>query len=312
MGASRREAEEGERKKSATTASQDHERKETRMMSTGSRSRLRLAGLSVGVAATLVMAPASAGTLEEIKQRGKIIVGIESGTIPFNFVRDGKYVGYDVDLLEIIAEQWRVKVEQVDLPWQGILPGLAAKKFDLVATIVLITEQRMKQVLFSVPISEATSTLVARKGETRFKNPEDLIGKVVAAQLNSGHHFAVKRLDERLQKEKGAGLKEVRTYTTLPEAFLDLANKRVDAAVSSPPVLSVLLKEKPGVYEMQLSIAERAYHGWVFRKEDVELQQAVNSVFIELKKSGKMAELQMKWFGFTMETPNEGFEPGKF
>jgi hypothetical protein len=38
----------------------------------------------------------------------------------------------------------------------------------------------------------------------------------------------------------------------------------------------------------------------------------VDTIFIELKKNGTMAELQRKWFGFTMDTPNEGFEPGKF
>jgi len=200
----------------------------------------------------------------------------------------------------------------VDLPWQGNLPGLQAKKFDLVDTAVTITEQRTKQVLFSVPYSEATTTLLVRKGETRLKKPEDLVGKVVAAQLNSGHHFAAKRLDERLQKEKSAGLKDIRTYTTLAEAFLDLANNRVDAAVTSVPIISVLLKEKPGVYEMGFPVAERLYHGWAFRKEDVDLQKAVNRIFIDLKRTGTMAELQMKWFGFNVETPNEGFEPDKF
>jgi polar amino acid transport system substrate-binding protein len=275
---------------------------------------VRMIALWVGVAVWCVLATVSvgAGTLDDVKQRGKIIAGVESGTIPFLFLRDGKYVGYDVDLLNIIAETWGMKVEHVDLPWQGILPGLAAKKFDLVATCVTITEQRTKQVLFSVPYSEATTTLLVRKGETRFKKPEDLVGKVIAAQLNSGHHFAVKRLDERLQKETGSGLKEIRTYTTLAEAFLDLANNRVDAAVTSVPIISVLLKEKPGVYEMQFPVAERLYHGWAFRKEDADLQGAVNAIFIELKRNGKIADLQKKWFGFTVETPNDGFEPAKF
>ena len=274
--------------------------------------RRTVATLGVALVAVLTVSAVHAGTLDDIKQRGKIIAGTESGLIPFEFIRDGKYAGYDVDLLHVIAEKWGVKVEHVDLPWQGILPGLQAKKFDLVATAVTITEQRTKQVLFSVPTAEATSTLLVRKGETRFNKPEDLIGKVVAVQLNSGHHFAAKRMDERLQKEKGASVKELRTYATYAEAFLDLANNRVDAAVASMPVLSVLLKEKSGVYEMKFPIAERLYYGWAFRKEDADLQKAVDVIFIELKKNGTMAELQKKWFGFTMETPNEGFEPGKF
>jgi polar amino acid transport system substrate-binding protein len=243
--------------------------------------------------------------LEEIKQRGKIIVGTESALVPFEFIRDGKLVGYDIDLVRIMAERLGVTVEHVDLPWQGILPGLFAGKFDLVATAVVMTEERKKQVLFTVPYAEATSTVVVRKGDTRIKAPEDLIGKVVAVQLNSGHHFAAKRLDERLQKEKGAHFKELKTYTTYAEIFLDLTNGRIDAGVASLPVLSVLMQEKPDQYQMGLPIAEKLYYGWALRKEDVDLQQAINKMFIDLKQSGKLAELQRKWFGFIMDTPNE-------
>lgn len=175
-----------------------------------------------------------------------------------------------------------------------------------------ITEQRTKQVLFSVPYSEATTTRLVRKSETRFKKPEDLVGKVVAAQLNPGHHFAAKQMDERLQKEKGAGLKNIRTYTTPGRS---LSRPRDQPGGCGGHVCADHLgplKEKPGVYEIGFPIAERLYHGWAFRKEDVDLQRAVNSIFIELKRTGTIAELQMKWFGFTVETPNEGFEPAKF
>lgn len=258
-----------------------------------------------------IAAPAGAGVLEEIKARGKIIVATEAALPPFEFVQDGKIVGYDVDLLKIVAERLGVEVEQLDLPWQGILPGLLAKKFDLVVTAVSITESRAKHFLFTVPVAEATSTVIVRKGDGGIREPAHLAGKVLATQLNSAHHAAAKKLDERLQKEAGSGLKEIRTYTTYAEAFLDLANGRVDAATAGLPVLAVLQKERPGVYEIRFPIAERLYYGWPIRKEDPELQQAINAVFRDLKRSGKLAELQRKWFGFTMDTPDDVSQPGK-
>ncbi len=248
---------------------------------------------------------ATAGLLDEIKAKGKMVVATEAALPPFEFVKDGKIVGYHIDLMNIVAERLGVKVEQLDLPWQGILPGLLAKRFDLVVTSVSITETRYKQFLFTVPTAEATSTLLVRKGDTRFKKPEDLIGSILGAQLNSAHHLAAKKVDERFQKEKGSGFKEIRTYTAYSEVFGDLANKRVDAATAGLPVLAVLLNERPGLYEIAFPIGERVYYGWPMRKEDTDLQRAINTVFVELKKSGKMREMQKKWFGFIMETPDD-------
>ena len=59
----------------------------------------------------------------------------------------------------------KVELNQLDLPWQGILPGLLAKKFDLVATSVSVTEERVKKYAYTVPIAEGTSEL-ARDGMT--------------------------------------------------------------------------------------------------------------------------------------------------
>ena len=79
----------------------------------------------------------AAGLLDEVKSKKQIVVGTEAQFAPFEFVQDGKIVGYGPDLMNLIlADLPGVKVKQLDLPFQGILPGLAAKRFDFVITSV--------------------------------------------------------------------------------------------------------------------------------------------------------------------------------
>ena len=70
-------------------------------------------------------------TFEKIKRTGKVTVGTEAAFPPFEFVEDGKIVGYGKDILDYIVADLGVELNQLDLPWQGILPGVLAGKFDL-------------------------------------------------------------------------------------------------------------------------------------------------------------------------------------
>ena len=70
---------------------------------------------------------ANADLLAKIKERGEFIVGTEARFPPFEFVKDGKIVGYSTDIMAHIMKALPgVKLKRLDLPWQGILPGLAA------------------------------------------------------------------------------------------------------------------------------------------------------------------------------------------
>ena len=83
-------------------------------------------------------------TFEKIKRTGKVTVGTEAAFPPFEFVEDGKIVGYGKDILDYIVADMKVELNQLDLPWQGILPGVLAGKFDFVATSVSIRAERAK------------------------------------------------------------------------------------------------------------------------------------------------------------------------
>ena len=105
-------------------------------------------------------------TLEKIKRTGKVTVGTEAAFPPFEFVENGKIVGYGKDILDYIIADLGVELVQLDLPWQGILPGVLAGKFDFVATTVSVRPKRAATYAFTVPIAEGTSWIMKRKGDS--------------------------------------------------------------------------------------------------------------------------------------------------
>ena len=138
-------------------------------------------------------------TFEKIKRTGKVTVGTEAAFPPFEFVEDGKIVGYGKDILDYIVADMKVELNQLDLPWQGILPGVLAGKFDFVATSVSIRAERAKKYAFTVPIAEGTNWVMKRSGDASINSPDDLSGKVVCTQLASGSEKATKEWEEDMK-----------------------------------------------------------------------------------------------------------------
>ena len=248
-------------------------------------------------------------TLEKIKRTGKTTVGTEAAFPPFEFIKDGKIVGYGKDILDYIIADLGVELNQLDLPWQGILPGVLAGKFDFVATSVSIRPERVVKYAYTVPIAEGTTWTFIRAGDDSMKSIDDLAGKVVGTQLASAGEATGKEFEAKL-KEKGlGGYKELKLYTAYPETYLALANGEIDVVVQTLPNLAVVVKEHPGVFELLDAMTDKSYMCWVTRPEDTDLRDYISSQIIEMRDNGKLHELQDKWFGFRMDIPDSGFLP---
>jgi polar amino acid transport system substrate-binding protein len=261
---------------------------------------LALAGLNV--VSTKV---AYADTFEEVKKRGTLIIGTEAAYVPYEFVQDGKIIGYDPDIIDIMVKNLGVKADIIDTAWAGIIPSLYANKFDCIVSAMTMTKERAEKVLFSMPYAEATNVILLRADEDRIKTADDLSGKVIGVQLGSAAAGIIKVFEDKLTAAGKPGYAEVKQYEHYPEAYQDLINKRVDAVVNSKSTMMVVMKDAPGKFKMIGGITDiTAYFGMAFRKEDGALRDFVNTQLAQLKSDGTLAKLQEKWFGSAMETPN--------
>src|ERR1700733_11994753 len=117
----------------------------------------------------LPIGAARADTFEDVKKRGTLIVGTEAAYVPYEFVKDGKIIGYDPDIIEIMVKNLGVKADIIDTAWAGIIPSLYANKFDCIISAMTMTKERAEKVLFSMPYAEATNVILLRADEARLK-----------------------------------------------------------------------------------------------------------------------------------------------
>lgn len=275
------------------------------------RRQLGLMSAAAGLSALAPRMVLAQGTLDKIRSTGKVTVGTEAAFPPFEFVDDnGQIVGYGKDILTVVVEELGVELEQLDLPWQGILPGLLAGNFDFVATTVSINAERATKYAYTAPIANGQPYTLVRKGEA-MATEDGLAGKVVGTQLASSAEPIARALDERL-KGAGGGFKELKLYTAYTDCYTALASGEIDAVIQSLPSLAVLVKEHPDVFEVAAPIetgVQWTYQAWVTRPEDADLRDFISSVIYKMRDDGRLYALQDKWFGFKMEIPDDGYLP---
>jgi ABC-type amino acid transport substrate-binding protein len=101
--------------------------------------------VTVAIVAVLFTGIARADTLDEIKHRGEMVIGMEAAYVPYESIQDGKIVGFDCDIGQHMADKLGVKVKFVDTEWSGIIPALYTKKFDAILSGMTITGERAQK-----------------------------------------------------------------------------------------------------------------------------------------------------------------------
>lgn len=230
----------------------------------------------------------AASTLEKIKKTGKLKVALNATFPPFEFFDNDKkeYMGFDIDVAHAIAEELGVEAEIINTAWDGIIPGLLSKQYDVIISAMTITEERAKKVTFSDPYYYAGQIIVLREDQETIENPENLSGKKVGVQIGTTGDFAVSEIEGT----------EVVRYDTIDLAIAALQNKNIDAVVSDAPTMASYVKAKEGI-KLSGDIFTTEEYGIAMRQEDTELHEAVNAALATLKESGKMQELMDTWTG---------------
>ena len=239
--------------------------------------------------------------LARVKKDGVLKVGTETAFAPFDFIDAGKHTGLNVDLFAEIGKEMGVKIEWVTLPWEGVLPGLEAGKFDMVAGPATITKARMERYRFSPPIAEATVAILKKKGDASVSKPEDINGKAVGAGKATAQLAQLKAYAETI----GAKV-EVREYPGYNEAYADLAAGRVVAVANSLPNIAFVASQRADTFEVvKPPFGEKSYFGFIGRKDAdyAGLNDAFDKALLKVKADGRLATIQKKWFGDSFDTP---------
>ncbi len=247
--------------------------------------------------------------LEKIQSAGKIVVATEAAFKPIEYVEDGKIVGFGSDLLVEVVKDLGVEVEQLDVPFQGILTGLAAGQYDLIATSVAINPERAQSYAFSRPLFTIENVIVVAADNNSITDVADLNGLLVGTQLGSSTEAVARSINDDLKAAGGSGYEDLRLYQTFPDTAFALRSGQVDALVIGSLSAGEFMAASPDTFRVAMSYGDPVYISWVARPDSLDLLAAVNATITRLADSGELAALQEKWIGVATQSPADGYLP---
>ena len=168
--------------------------------------------VSILLVLSMVAGSAFAGNITKIR------MGTEGAYPPFNYIdKDGKLQGFDVDIAKALCVAAGVECEFVMQDWDGLIPGLLAKKFDTIIASMTISEERLKKVNFSNKYYLTPAQFIAKKGSNFEITPEGLKGKTVGVQRGTVH--------DNFVRDKFGKSMVINSYATQDEANMDLISE---------------------------------------------------------------------------------------
>ncbi|MET1250163.1 transporter substrate-binding domain-containing protein [Sporolactobacillus sp. STCC-11] len=225
--------------------------------------------------------------IANIKKTKVLTVGTDATFPPFEYKNNGEYTGFDIDLVKAVAKKLGAdKVKFVDTEFNGLVPGLQAKKFDMIVSAMYITPERQKAIDFSDSYYPGGLSILVNKNNTSINTLKDLEGKKIAVQVGTK---SVDFLKENLKKPN---LTQVDTNNAM---FLELQTKKVDAVVTGLPAAKVYAKSHSSVKVLPETLTNENY-GYGIRKDNKGLTKAVNKALKALKKDGEYSKIEKKWF----------------
>jgi arginine/ornithine transport system substrate-binding protein len=252
--------------------------------------RKLVAALSFGVAVLLV-----AGAHAQAPDWKKIRIGVEGNYPPFSQIApDGKLAGFDIDIANAICAQLKAECTLVQQEWDGMIPALNVRKFDMIVASMTISEERKKAVDFSDPYYDVPSRWIAKAGAFKDATPESLKGKKIAVIRNSPRAKFV------ADNYKGSETLLVNKET---DVYLELAAGRADVGFGSSVVSGEAFLKKPegkGFAQVgsAVNLGGGAGVGIAVRKNEDSLRTKINSALKAIMADGTYKKLADKYFDF--------------
>jgi polar amino acid transport system substrate-binding protein len=229
-------------------------------------------------------------------------LGTEGAYPPFNFIdSSGNVTGFDVEIGLALCEKMGTECEVIAQDWDGIIPGLLAKKYDFIIASMFITDERKEQVDFSDPYYLAAMTHAAPtdSGITDFTD-EGMAGKVIGAQSGTTQAAYVEAVYPSA---------DIRLYPAQDEVNLDLASGRLDLQVGDMlPILDWLENSDDGACCELIGepITDPAFVGEgvgiAVRQDDDELREKLNAALAEVRSDGTYEAINDKYFSVDVYT----------
>ncbi|MBY5461339.1 transporter substrate-binding domain-containing protein [Rhizobium leguminosarum] len=248
--------------------------------------RNAMLGAAALVAAVTLAQPAAAVTPDEIKARGKIIVGIQGDNPPWGFVTSGgKQDGLDADIATLFAKELGVSVEFVPLEVNNRIPALTAGRVDVLFATMAMLPDRAKAVQFSKPYVANAIVLIGPK-KAEIKTNADMAKFTVGVAKGAAQ-------DTQVTKNAPPST-TIRRYDGDAASVQALVSGQVETLGGNIFYMDRVEKARPGEFENKLEF-QKLYNGACTRLGEKEINAALNTFIDKIKANGELKTIYDKW-----------------
>jgi len=240
--------------------------------------------------------------VDELKD-GSLDIGSDMSYAPIEFLdeKTNEQMGLDVDVANALAETLGIKAKFNNSAFDGLLPALDAKRYDVIMSAMTATDERKKTVDFVEYFNAGSGIIVSKGNPKSIKSADDLCGMKVAVQQGTTQSdFLQGPADspggqDKKCKDAGKSGITVLKFGTDPEAVQALVAGQADAEMADFPVAAYSAQKSEGKLEIIPNQIEPAPYGIAVRKTSTALNDALTKALAEIKKNGKLDAILQKW-----------------
>lgn len=227
-------------------------------------------------------------TYETAKENGYITFATEGTYAPYSFHDESdKLTGFDIEVAQAIADKLGLEAKFTETQWDGIIAGLDAGKYDAIANQVSITDERKEKYLFSDPYTYVYGVVIVNGDNTDINSFEELKGKDVALTVTSNWAELAESYGGKIVSTNG-----------FSESIQLVIQGRADATVNDNVTFLDYKANQPDANAKVVATSDEATESAILiRKDDSDLQEAVNSALKEIRDDGTLKSISEKYFG---------------
>ncbi len=244
---------------------------------------LILAGSYVYVSTYSVKCPTTPSKLQQIKERGKLIVGTSADWPPYEYIaKNGSYAGFDIVIAKKIAAYLNVSLEIKDMKFAELIAAIQGGQIDMAIAGMAATSKREQVVDFSIPYLMAVAVIMVPQGSS-IKTVNDLYGKKIGVQLGTIQEDWAK---DNLEK---TGKATVISYNLVyPDMIMALKRGDIDAIIINNLPADAISRKDPSLIVVGTVPGTVEYTAIALPKGAADFKLAVDTVLEQLRKSGEL------------------------
>ncbi|MBS0532728.1 MAG: ABC transporter substrate-binding protein [Proteobacteria bacterium] len=252
--------------------------------------------LTVLATSFVLIAAAHAADAPKLVEQGSLTFGVAATFAPFEFQKDNKLTGFDIDMIDALSAKLKLKPKAMNMEFKGLIPALQGSRIDIINSAMYINPTRAEQVDF-VPYLKIGNQVIVQTSNPKNITGRDnsICGTSVAVTLGAIEETYAREDDKRC---KGAGKAAVNvlTFPTAQDAALSVLQGRADAFFDSTPGAVMLLEKVPGKYKTAgAEFESNTQIGMATRKGDAATKDLIEKGLKEIVADGTYKKLIEKW-----------------